>query len=78
MSSASAEVLKTAIGTHSGSFHCDEALACGMLKMLPEWKDATIVNILQSITQVLNILQTYDVLKRTLLGILTVDYLKNR
>jgi uncharacterized UPF0160 family protein len=43
VSSASAEVLKTAIGTHSGSFHCDEALACGMLKMLPEWKDATIV-----------------------------------
>ena len=25
------------IGTHSGSFHCDEALACAMLKMLPEF-----------------------------------------
>ena len=28
------------IGTHSGSFHCDEVLACYMLKVLPEYKDA--------------------------------------
>ena len=28
------------IGTHSGHFHCDEALACYMLKLLPEYKDA--------------------------------------
>ena len=28
------------IGTHSGTFHCDEALACFMLKLLPEYKDA--------------------------------------
>eukprot|EP00614_Pseudopedinella_elastica_P001626 CAMPEP_0172593114 /NCGR_PEP_ID=MMETSP1068-20121228/12297_1 /TAXON_ID=35684 /ORGANISM="Pseudopedinella elastica, Strain CCMP716" /LENGTH=376 /DNA_ID=CAMNT_0013390501 /DNA_START=9 /DNA_END=1139 /DNA_ORIENTATION=+ len=31
------------IGTHDGKFHCDEALACAMLKFLPEWKDAVIV-----------------------------------
>ncbi|CAL7942026.1 unnamed protein product [Xylocopa violacea] len=31
------------IGTHSGTFHCDEALACFMLKSLPRYKDATIV-----------------------------------
>jgi Uncharacterised protein family (UPF0160) len=31
------------IGTHSGTFHCDEALACGMLKTLPQWRDAAIV-----------------------------------
>ncbi|XP_076757475.1 MYG1 exonuclease [Xylocopa sonorina] len=31
------------IGTHSGAFHCDEALACFMLKTLPKYKDATIV-----------------------------------
>lgn len=31
------------IGTHSGSFHCDEALACGMLKMLPAFRDAPIL-----------------------------------
>ncbi|CAD6189500.1 unnamed protein product [Caenorhabditis auriculariae] len=31
------------IGTHSGKFHCDEALACFMLKQLPEFKDHEIV-----------------------------------
>lgn len=33
----------TKIGTHSGVFHCDEALACFMLKQLPEYRDADIV-----------------------------------
>ncbi|CAH2054119.1 unnamed protein product, partial [Iphiclides podalirius] len=31
------------IGTHDGVFHCDEVLACCMLKVLPEYKDAEIV-----------------------------------
>jgi len=31
------------IGTHNGTFHCDEALACFMLKQLPEFLDAQIV-----------------------------------
>ncbi|CAG9863054.1 unnamed protein product [Phyllotreta striolata] len=31
------------IGTHSGVFHCDEALACFMLKQLPEYAEADIV-----------------------------------
>ncbi|KAJ8683997.1 hypothetical protein QAD02_019789 [Eretmocerus hayati] len=31
------------IGTHSGTFHCDEVLACSMLKLLPQYKNATIV-----------------------------------
>lgn len=31
------------IGTHNGTFHCDEVLACYMLKLLPEYKDATII-----------------------------------
>lgn len=26
------------IGTHNGTFHCDEALACAMLLCLPEWQ----------------------------------------
>lgn len=30
------------IGTHSGTFHCDEALAVYMLKTLPKWKDASV------------------------------------
>lgn len=35
--------LNKKIGTHSGVFHCDEALACFMLKQLPEYCDADIV-----------------------------------
>jgi len=31
------------IGTHNGSFHCDEALACYLLKQLPEYQNAEIV-----------------------------------
>lgn len=31
------------IGTHSGSFHCDEALACWMLHRTAAFKDAEIV-----------------------------------
>lgn len=31
------------ICTHSGTFHCDEALAVFMLQCLPEWKDATTI-----------------------------------
>jgi uncharacterized UPF0160 family protein len=31
------------IGTHDGSFHCDEALACALLRMLPEYAHAPII-----------------------------------
>ncbi|CAD7700207.1 unnamed protein product [Ostreobium quekettii] len=31
------------IGTHSGTFHCDEALACWMLKQTDRFRDAEIV-----------------------------------
>lgn len=31
------------IGTHSGVFHCDDAMACFMLKCLPKFKDAEII-----------------------------------
>ena len=34
---------KMKIGTHNGTFHCDEVLACSMLKHLPQYKDAEIV-----------------------------------
>lgn len=33
------------IGTHDGKFHADEALACFMLKQLPEYKDAQVVRL---------------------------------
>lgn len=31
------------IGTHNGTFHCDEILACFMLQQLPAYKNASIV-----------------------------------
>ena len=31
------------IGTHNGSFHCDEVLACFLLKQLPEYENSEIV-----------------------------------
>ena len=31
------------IGTHNGTFHCDEALACFQLKLLPEFHNAEII-----------------------------------
>ncbi|XP_036863074.1 MYG1 exonuclease isoform X2 [Manis javanica] len=31
------------IGTHNGTFHCDEALACALLRLLPEYRNAEIV-----------------------------------
>lgn len=34
---------RTVIGTHNGKFHCDEALACYMLQLLPEYSHAHIV-----------------------------------
>ena len=33
----------TKIGTHSGSFHCDDVLACAMLKLLPKYSEADII-----------------------------------
>lgn len=48
MSSANAEptpakrATPLTIGTHSGTFHCDEVVACFMLKQLPEYENAEI------------------------------------
>ncbi len=33
----------TKIGTHNGTFHCDEVLACFLLKQLPNYSNAEIV-----------------------------------
>jgi len=34
---------KVTIGTHNGSFHCDETLACSLLRLLPRYSNAEIV-----------------------------------
>jgi uncharacterized UPF0160 family protein len=39
----SAEAYGAAICTHSGGFHCDEALAIGMLKLLPRFQESVVV-----------------------------------
>lgn len=44
------------IGTHNGAFHCDEVMACAMLKLLPKYKDAEIVRTRDS-----KILDTCDI-----------------
>ncbi|XP_030366222.1 UPF0160 protein MYG1, mitochondrial [Strigops habroptila] len=31
------------IGTHDGTFHCDEALACALLRLLPRFRDAEVL-----------------------------------
>lgn len=45
------------IGTHSDMFHCDEALAIFLLKLLPRYKDAVIVR-----TRDPNVLKSCDIL----------------
>ncbi|KAJ2156593.1 hypothetical protein GGF46_005082 [Coemansia sp. RSA 552] len=53
------------IGTHSGTFHCDEALACFMLRQLDEYSDAKIVRsrdpaVLDTCDIVVDVGGTYD------------------
>ncbi|XP_050452710.1 MYG1 exonuclease isoform X1 [Cataglyphis hispanica] len=48
--------LTVKIGTHDGTFHCDEVLACALLKLLPQYKNASIV---RSRTQ--SVLETCDI-----------------
>eukprot|EP00164_Ancoracysta_twista_P006531 GFYU01009105.1.p1 GENE.GFYU01009105.1~~GFYU01009105.1.p1 ORF type:complete len:355 (+),score=90.06 GFYU01009105.1:33-1097(+) len=56
------------IGTHDGTFHCDEALACFMLKQIPQYKDATVVRsrdpaVLDACDIVVDVGGTYDAAK---------------
>jgi uncharacterized UPF0160 family protein len=53
------------IGTHSGTFHCDEALGCFLLKQTPQFKDADVVRtrdpkVLQDLDIVIDVGATYD------------------
>ena len=40
---ADAASVPVVIGTHHGTFHCDEALAVGLLKSLPEYEGAAVL-----------------------------------
>ena len=53
------------IGTHSGTFHCDEALGCFLLKQTPQYNDADVVRtrdpkVLQDLDIVIDVGATYD------------------
>ncbi len=41
--SASHSTMTKRIATHNGKFHCDEALACFMLRRLPEYSSSEVV-----------------------------------
>jgi len=50
------------IGTHDGTFHCDEVLAVYMLKVLPEFKDAQVIRWVVMLLRIVDIssLMSYD------------------
>lgn len=53
------------IGTHSGTFHCDEALGCYLLKQTIKYKDAEVVRtrdpaVLQDLDVVIDVGGVYD------------------
>ena len=57
------------VGTHDGNFHCDEALACGLLRHTSAFKDATIVrtrvpDVLNQCQVVVDVGAVYDVAKQ--------------
>lgn len=57
------------IGTHNGSFHCDEALACNLLRRTSQYSDAEIVRtrdpkILDTLDIVVDVGGVYDLEKR--------------
>ncbi len=61
--SSNGEVVK--VGTHDGIFHCDEVLACYLLKLLPQYKNANIIrtrdeNILKDCDIVVDVGGVYD------------------
>lgn len=53
------------IGTHSGSFHCDEALGCFLLRQTDTFKDAEVVrtrdeSVLSELDVVIDVGGKYD------------------
>eukprot|EP00188_Purpureofilum_apyrenoidigerum_P003067 Plantae.Rhodophyta-Purpureofilum_apyrenoidigerum.ctg31194.p1 GENE.Plantae.Rhodophyta-Purpureofilum_apyrenoidigerum.ctg31194~~Plantae.Rhodophyta-Purpureofilum_apyrenoidigerum.ctg31194.p1 ORF type:complete len:374 (-),score=58.10 Plantae.Rhodophyta-Purpureofilum_apyrenoidigerum.ctg31194:65-1066(-) len=53
------------IGTHNGTFHCDEALACFMLRQLDTYRDAKVVRtrdeaVLKDLEVVVDVGSVYD------------------
>lgn len=58
-------VPRLTIGTHDGSFHCDEALGCWMLKKTTRFQDAEVIRTrdkdhLKTLDVVLDVGDIYD------------------
>ncbi|KAK7282537.1 hypothetical protein RIF29_11402 [Crotalaria pallida] len=56
------------VGTHSGTFHCDEALACSLLRLSTPFSDAHIIRtrdpkVLESLDAVVDVGGVYDPLR---------------
>jgi len=63
--SESVKKVKKLIGTHSGPFHCDDVLACFLIRQLDQYKDAEIIrtrneNLLQDCDIVVDVGGVYD------------------
>eukprot|EP00244_Chara_vulgaris_P011890 TRINITY_DN6041_c0_g2_i1.p1 TRINITY_DN6041_c0_g2~~TRINITY_DN6041_c0_g2_i1.p1 ORF type:complete len:335 (-),score=52.87 TRINITY_DN6041_c0_g2_i1:184-1188(-) len=61
----SSAVTKKRIGTHNGSFHCDEALGCFLMRLTDKFRDAEVVRtrnqqILDTLDAVLDVGAVYD------------------
>lgn len=57
--------MATTIGTHSGTFHCDEALGCFLLQQTPQYKDAGVTRsrdpaVLDKLDIVIDVGGTYE------------------
>ena len=53
------------VGTHSGTFHCDEALGCFLLQQTPQYKDAAVTRsrdpaVLDKLDIVIDVGGTYE------------------
>lgn len=53
------------VGTHNGTFHCDEALGCFLLQQTPEHKDSEIIRsrnpeVLKDLDIVIDVGGVYD------------------
>ena len=70
MSSSNGSCSSVRIGTHSGTFHCDETLACSMLKMLPQLLEGD-----EYKTLVPKMIKSY--LSSSTMGALALGYIEN-
>ncbi|KAL5732023.1 hypothetical protein ACHQM5_004689 [Ranunculus cassubicifolius] len=65
MANSNGSSMPKRVGTHNGSFHCDEALGCFMIRLTDKFKDAQIIRtrdpkVLDTLDAVLDVGGVYD------------------